>query len=262
MEKKVYDSLTCKPVMKIRITEKLRQVDKKLIKRKELEFLQEKTWQGNALSIHDRNPFAKIIVKAPEEIHSDMISSIDFDPEELEEPMGLCERTPEDIASSLSLMFNSAKRLLFIDPHIKPAEDRFKEAFRVYFQEIAKGKYRSSPISIEIHTSMRSGYSSNDLRIAKGNAETHFKEILPDGMSLKVFYWSEKDGGERFHNRYILSGVAGVSLGIGLDSYTDADCTEDISHMTSRQHIHRLQQFGSDSTVYSKACPPVEITGE
>ena len=82
---------------------------------------------------------------------------------------------------------------------------------------------------------------------------------LPPGMILKFKRWSE-NGGEKFHNRYLLTDHGGVTFGIGLDENEgNADQTEDINLMDRNQYLLRWAQYTNGSGQLSLVDEPVSI---
>jgi hypothetical protein len=94
------------------------------------------------------------------------------------------------------------------------------------------------------------------------SAKTRLPKLLPAGASLEVVSWREKNGGAKFHNRFVLTELGGVSFGVGLDQQENGTGqTDDLNRMPEEQRQYRWNQyFGSEPafeewarfTVYSK----------
>ena len=50
--------------------------------------------------------------------------------------------------------------------------------------------------------------------------------IVSEGIQVHIIRWREKDGGEKLHNRPILTDIGGVSFGAGLDDGADGETDE------------------------------------
>ena len=72
---------------------------------------------------------------------------------------------------------------------------------------------------------------------------------------------SEKQGGERLHNRYILTDLGGVTFGIGLDEGADGG-TDDLALMGRGQYELRWSQYvGNPPAGFEQEGMPVEVIG-
>jgi hypothetical protein len=78
--------------------------------------------------------------------------------------------------------------------------------------------------------------------IFRGECEQHLPQIIPDGFMLTVCRWKNRNGGERLHNRYILTDVGGVHFGFGLDE-GDPGTTDDIALLSADAYRQRLENY-------------------
>ncbi len=69
--------------------------------------------------------------------------------------------------------------------------------------------------------------------------------IIPHGMCVRLVRWRQKDGGEKLHNRYILTDKGGVSLGVGLDDGTPGE-TDEIKLLDEETYKFRWKQYTSE----------------
>jgi len=83
---------------------------------------------------------------------------------------------------------------------------------------------------------------------------------LPDGITLYFKRWNERDGGEKFHSRYILTDLGGVTFGIGLDAGEDTQ-TEDVNLMSAEQYRLRWEQFAGQDDRLDLIDEPAPIFG-
>jgi hypothetical protein len=86
--------------------------------------------------------------------------------------------------------------------------------------------------------------------------------ILPRDQSVLVTVLRQRSGGEKVHNRYILTKLAGVSFGVGLDSADDGDTgqSDDLCRLSSEQLNKRWGQYVSARTSwFDVAAGPLEI---
>ena len=80
---------------------------------------------------------------------------------------------------------------------------------------------------------------------AKQAAHLRFR-IIPAGHSLTVTVLQERESGENIHNRYVLTTLAGVAFGTGLDA-ADGEAgkfqSDDLCRLSSEQLLKRWGQY-------------------
>ena len=89
-------------------------------------------------------------------------------------------------------------------------------------------------------------------------------QIIPQGETLRVFIWRELERGEKLHNRFVLSEVAGAMFGIGLDECEDEESaeTEDVSRLTKDHLDFRWGQYSGGTPAFKLVRNPIEIIGK
>jgi|SRR5262249_19091083 len=70
--------------------------------------------------------------------------------------------------------------------------------------------------------------------------------IIPKGMKVRLVRWCQRDGGEKLHNRFILTDMGGVRFGVGLDDGADGE-TDEIELLGDETYKLRLAQYTSTS---------------
>ena len=122
-------------------------------------------------------------------------------------------RSLQDYQQHLGPIFRCANSLMFIDPHINPAEPRYRSIGTL----IQMAGNRTPAPSIEIHRVCRVG-SGPDRRIEdRAYFESLFRDNLANclhavGLQAKVFIWDD------FHDRYLISNLIGILLPNGFDT--------------------------------------------
>jgi hypothetical protein len=71
--------------------------------------------------------------------------------------------------------------------------------------------------------------------------------ILPPGRSLTVTVLGQREGGQKIHNRYLLTKFFGASFGTGLDAADDDQSgqTDDICRLSRDQLLERWGQYAN-----------------
>jgi len=196
------------------------------------------SWLENAEAEYGRHPFAAIIAMANPRSHAAVIPERVLgasDDSRWDKPFAITPtRYARALAEAVRAMLENCSELHLVDPHFGPGNPRH----RVVLEElltVAMSK-RDSALRVTLHCSNKSTLESFQGSTAR------MKSRLPNGIALYFKRWNKRDGGEKFHNRYILTDLGGVTLGIGLDGGRDTE-TEDINLMSAEQYQLRWSQF-------------------
>ncbi len=157
----------------------------------------------------------------------------------------------------ISLLFGDAlrfsSRILFIDPFYDPFNARYKSTFRECL-----GIVRSSNpnATCEIH------YRYHDREPANSEIEREaknlFPSVVPEGMEVTIFCWRQKDGGEDFHARYLLTERGGIAVDAGF-SAEGAHQTTDMRLMSYDLSQEKLKTFARGATYYDLVEPVIRV---
>ena len=176
-------------------------------------------------------------------------------------------RTAASMATHLKPMLSCATRILFVDPHFRPSEPRFRNPLKKFLKIICDG---SRDVTLEYHT------MHNDKKPAWNvfldECQKYLPSLIPHGFTLTVRRWEERNIGEELHDRYILTDIGGVKIPRGLDEsdrYTldkrDRG-TIDISRLSYEIWQQRLEDYGYDSgpafDLERKVTISVDLEGE
>jgi hypothetical protein len=119
-------------------------------------------------------------------------------------------------AEHLDLILKCANSVMFIDPHLNPSQSRYRD-----FTSLLLGTSGRTPApKVEAHRVCY--FESQNKRNQKDEAgwrEFFGSWIVPlqgAGVSVEVFIWND------FHDRYVISDLAGISLPNGFDTTTDS----------------------------------------
>jgi hypothetical protein len=218
------------------------------------------TWIQNAIAQHGVNPFHAIIASAnPEGLASILVAD---DTDETNPLMDApttweVERVGATLARAMGPLLRSAKEILFIDRYFDISEKRYLETLKACLDVLhANG---SKGVCCEIH------YGDHDSRPDAAYIEKHapkwLAEILPDGMSIALFAWKEKSGGEDFHARYLLTDVGGLTVDSGFSA--DGGHQKVPLGLLGSEFVQtKLKAFARTSTLYDLVGPVLEISSD
>ena len=117
------------------------------------------------------------------------------------------------MAQLVSPILSNCLELYFIDPHFGPENARHRRPLEAFLNEMAVNRCgKPFPNCIEIHTSNKA-----DSVFFKDTCLEELPQLIPSGYSIKLKRWAERSGGEKFHQRFILTDIGGVEVDPGLD---------------------------------------------
>lgn len=217
-------------------------------------------WLDNALAQHDVAPFHAIIAETNptgREVVLEASNVDEFDPLMVSPHTWEVARVGAVLADAISPMLRSARTVLFVDPFFDIREARYQETLRACLEIVRSSNAEGA--CCEIH------YRDHDTRppLAMVEREAHrwVGGIIPDGMSIALFAWREKAGGEDFHARYLLTDVGGISVEAGF-SAEGSHQNVLLGLLALDFALAKLEEFERGSTVYDLVEPILEIAAD
>jgi hypothetical protein len=216
-------------------------------------------WLENAESSHGTVPFHLILALSNPRAHLRVITAQSLDRSDVRYTVQLqldnIPRRAEDIALAVDGLARHTTTLTFIDPYFRPAYRAYTKVIIAIIEKAAAAGAQLT--AINIHSRDESG--SVDSTREERAIELELLAYIPTGCTLKMFYWTERAGGEQFHSRHILFDHCGVQLDPGLDekaaNFTQIILMEDHRLATLRQ------KFDPATAVYDQCCNPIERIG-
>lgn len=122
-------------------------------------------------------------------------------------------RSLGDYQRHLGAILRCSNSLQFIDPHLDP----MRHGYRDFPSVLASAGGRRPPPLIEVHRVCYEGSGAARRILDVGQFEQSFRaglatHLAAAGLRVEVYIWDD------FHDRYLLSNLAGVSLPNGFDS--------------------------------------------
>lgn len=251
--KHVIDSIPpdCSDITRTRIVAKLKQLAPCMINSNREYVLEKQDWMSNALFSHNLIPF-RAVVSASDPNHVNSVINV-TDIEEGHELWDIehsCAiiRDSIEIVNSLRLLLLLCRDLIIVEPHFKPAVARFKNTL-VQILQTLQSQQRRCDVVPSITIIKKYDPLDNDFSL---KCSTHFKEHLTSISGIRFICLSEFPGGQRLHNRFVLTNLAGISLGIGFDEQPDSISTDDAFILDSKHHLERWKMYsdvGSHFTI-------------
>lgn len=198
------------------------------------------SWLENAEREFDRRSFAAIVSTENPRRHRGVVTSSDLEGSRVWDcPRGaLPDRTPEAVTAALHAMLSNCRVLHFIDPHFGPENARHRRVLFALLDVVARNGLESVPVHICCS-------DKAPLRFFEQEAAA-LADRLPNGISVGFTRLRERAGGEKLHNRYVLTDLGGVSLGVGLDDGKKGE-SDDILLLPAENFERRWNQYVGQS---------------
>ena len=201
-------------------------------------------------------PFHAIIAVENPDGHEFVLRAIDLDDEvPLFKISTDCRirRNAESLASAMSLLLKTARTVLFVDPFYSPFNNKFQVTLRACLELV---KTAGTVRVCEIHHLDHSSCPTPDAILC--NSYSVFRNVIPDGMKLNIYRWREREGGEDFHGRYLLTDKGGIRIDAGF-SAEGSHQTTDMNLMAVDLSQSRKRAFSPNSDEYKLVKPVLHI---
>jgi hypothetical protein len=126
---------------------------------------------------------------------------------------------PREMARCVSSILRRSRDFRFVDPYFDPYNSRFIDTLSA-FLTYATTERLGTVKSIEYHLAYQPRLDRPPLSIEafERGCKTKAAAIVPKGIDVVFKRWRRRlPRGQRFHNRYIITDLAGVQFGEGLD---------------------------------------------
>jgi hypothetical protein len=138
-----------------------------------------------------------------------------------------------DYKGALQTILETANHIMFIDPHINPTQDRYKNLLDL----IVIAGVKRPRTKIEIHRRSYIGSGPSRTPVAPGDWELSFSREWANSaqqhdFEIEVFIW------EDFHDRYLISNLCGIDIPYGFDVETSRDPAK-LNQLTTWTRIGR-----------------------
>jgi hypothetical protein len=206
----VYEQLQCPDVERKRIEERLAVLDRRVFSgRSNAPFDPVDTWLDNAVRENARMPFRAIVAnesRAPNVLDANAVDE--------REPLWRVDsgrripRAAAEFVTAVQVLLEASTRVILVDPYFR-ADQSEKTGPVVAFCSAVAGR----AVRVEVH--FRDEPWSYAWAMQQANR--YLPRLLPPGTRLELRCWKERLGGERLHNRYLLTDVGGVQFGDGIE---------------------------------------------
>jgi hypothetical protein len=236
----VYESCAlCSDIDKARITEKMKAIEDRLIRRARI-YDGARTWIDNAVASHAENAFYAIVSEAAIAGCAACLVADDLDdsnPLWSEKRSETVARTPSEMARAAATLLEISSELVFIDPHFSPTSKNYRLPLEK-FLDIVGRRAGTTPARLEYHVG--DGDSGWKTPVAFSDFErdclNELPRCIPARLELTFVRWKQTS----LHNRYILTDRGVIEFGTGLDAATRTGAQTDTVKLLDESVRHDL----------------------
>lgn len=217
-------------------------------------------WLDNALAQQAVVPFHAIIADTNPTGQDAVLIAADvneLDPLMVSPHSWQVPRVGSALADAMGPMLRSARTLLFVDRFFDIRDAQYQETLKACLEVVHSREAKR--VRCEVH------YCDHDRRPSADliEREVHrwLRGAIPDGMSIALYAWREKDDGEDFHARYLLTDVGGINVEAGFSAVGHHQNVQ-LVLLTSDFAQAKLEAFERGSTVYHLVEPVLEIAAD
>ncbi len=245
---------------KTRMTELLVRLSERMVHRRNYVWESQRTWLENAHNEHARFPFHAVLARANSTNHPSTLVA-----EELgaatplwAAPRGVTiARSAVEMAAAVVDMLRIADIVIFVDPYFRPGRIENRRPLEAFLSAVLNARPLDMPTRIEVHTSLDEDRSGTRAYF-EDQCRRNLPRCVPDGMRLILSRLRERPGGQRLHNRYILTDVGGLIFGGGLDEGAAGEI-DDVTLMDRPQYELRWSQHATEPMAFEVTEAQVEI---
>jgi len=216
-------------------------------------------WLANAVAQQAVAPFHAIIAEQNPDRRADVLVADDVDEEAplFQSPHGWqVQRTGAALAAAMGPLLRYSKEIWFVDPFFSVLERPYIETLRACLATAAASGNVGA--GFQIH------YREHDRRPSIEDLERRIPKALngaiPAGMTISLYGWVERDGGEDMHARYLLTDRGGLSVEAGF-SAEGTHQNVDVHLLTPAVCEARRRAFG-DGATYRQEGPILVIDSD
>ncbi|MFA6043764.1 MAG: hypothetical protein WC718_02160 [Phycisphaerales bacterium] len=240
-----------------RLEEMLAQLSHVMVKRG-ADFDPNLAWLRNVVREHARIPFSGILTRdgnaeGPVIGAEHLTSSTAWNC-----PSGLtCSRTSAAFAAALTPLLRVCRKVAFIDPYFGPEKSRHRRPLQAFLRALTDQRPGTPPDEVILMTSMEKNGTA-DFFLAE--SQRQLPGLIPQGMTVVLRRLKERVGGEKLHNRYVLTDIGGILFGVGLDE-GDPSHSDDLSLLSADQYLLRCRQYLGPSLEFDTPEPDIRLAG-
>ena len=231
-----------------RITALISLLTDKMISRPDTQYDGTISWLENAEFEHTRKKFHAILSTCNPRNHTDVMTGenlgVNSDKRWNLRIEKIVPREASEMSNSIVSMMSNCTIAILIDPHFGPENPRHRRTLTEFLNALMQNRNNLPLIRVEIHTKEKSS-----AEFFKKECKANLSKCIPMNIRVKLVRWKQRLGGEKLHNRYILTDIGGVKFTIGLDD-GQAGETDEITLLPRETYELRWKQYASNEPAF------------
>lgn len=225
------------------------------------------SWMARALAEHQGEPFRAILGNPTNGNEREVLTKeqVDLGDERWEtKTQRIVDRDANSIAACVGPLGRISKHLLLIDPYFN--EDRKWQQSLISMLTACRADDGHFDL-IEVHTreyhmdersTGRRSPVASKRSVLEDELTRSLPRQLPGNVQIRFFVWREREGGDRYHRRYILTERGGVFVEGGLDRGTDGQTT-DVGLLNEDVFAQRWREYQRETAAFDLVGEPFLI---
>ena len=219
------------------------------------------TWIENAISSHRKRPFRAIIAHEYEGDDNSVLSVNDIDeqhPLMVVNQGQIISRDVDSLASAMTPMLRTCSNIIIVDPFFDALNTGYQNMIYKLLSIVRDLNPKNAICEIHYRGNNRNPPINNSYWVQ--DAQFIFDKIVPNGIGLNIYCWKEKENGEDFHARYLLTEKGGISVDAGFGPPVGENQTTDLHLMGYGHAQKRLRSFSREATDYELIRPILRVS--
>ena len=166
-------------------------------------------------------------------------------------------RVGATLADAMGPLLRSANTVLLVDRYFDISKSEYRETLQACLGVLNSTGH--ADVRCEIH------FCDHDTRapteIVEREAHKWLRGIVPAEMSIALFAWRERAGGEDFHARYLLTDVGGINVEAGFSADGQHQQVQ-LSLLDFDFSQRKLNALRRGSTIYELVEPVLEVSSD
>jgi hypothetical protein len=243
----VYKQLpsTLREMERKRIEERLRLLPREILMRRPgVAFNATNPWLKNALAEHTRCAFKAVLSPGKGTETDDVLDPREVDATNANWSVPPAETLPREVSTMvgrLRPLLQQASSVHVVDPYFAPERSRTVS----FLAAVVANTSASTPITVHSKVSWETATGRTNYERSVASLASQFAT----GRVVDLHVWRERPGGERFHNRFLLTNVGGVQFGDGLEQ-GGGEQVDRVSRLGDRECGDYLQRYNANSTAF------------
>ena len=152
-----------------------------------------------------------------------------------------------DAPTAVTPLITESRAILLVDPyfHGGPLGPNYTDPLESMLDIVSR--YGVNGARFQIH--FKTINQNPNLDHYEANSHALFGNIIPDGLSVELYEWTENQSGIQFHDRHLLTERGGVTLGAGFCA-SNTDLNLGVTLMSIEDSVQKIRRFFPGSTAY------------